>query len=81
MYYFHSAYVAKCYLNDPSERVRDLVCVPVPLFSSALCIPEVSSAIHRRYREASLTRKQSQDLATRFRQHVEGGTWTIVPVS
>lgn len=82
MYYFDSAYVAKCYLNDPdSERVRDLVRIPVPLYSSALCIPEVSSAIHRRYREAALTRKQSQDLATRFRQHVEGGTWTVVPVS
>jgi hypothetical protein len=43
MYYFDSAYVAKCYLNDPdSESVRDLVRVPVPLYSSALCVPEVT---------------------------------------
>jgi hypothetical protein len=36
MLYFDSAYVAKCYLNDPdSERVRDMVRNPVPLYSLA----------------------------------------------
>ena len=82
MYYFDSAYVAKCYLNDPdSERVRDLVRLPVPLYSSALCIPEVTCAIHRRYREKLLSRKQAQELAGRFRMHVQEGTWTLVPLS
>ncbi len=82
MYYLDSAYVAKCYLNDPdSERVRDLVRTPVPLFSSALCIPEVTCAIHRRYRERQLTRAQVRTLAAAFRSHVEMGTWTLVPVS
>jgi predicted nucleic acid-binding protein len=57
MYYFDSAYVAKCYLNDPdSDRVRGLVQSPVPLYSSALCIPEVSCTVHRRYRERVLAR-------------------------
>lgn len=82
MYYFDSAYVAKCYLNDPdSERVRDLVRTPAPLYSSALCIPEVTCAIHRRYRERQLTRKEMLDLTAAFRFHVERGTWTLVPVS
>jgi len=82
MYYFDSAYVAKCYLNDPdSELVRDMVRAPVPLYSSALCIPEVTAAIHRRYREGLLTRKQARDLAGHFRSHVEVGTWTLVPLS
>jgi uncharacterized protein len=82
MYYFDSAYVVKCYLNDPdSERVRDLVRDPVPLYSSALCIPEVTCAIHRRYREGQLTRKQLQQATTAFRSHVEQGTWTLVPLS
>jgi predicted nucleic acid-binding protein len=82
MYYFDSAYVAKCYLNDPdSELVRDLVRTPVPLYSSALCIPEVTAAIHRRYREKLLSRKQARELAASFRTHVEGGTWTLVPLS
>jgi predicted nucleic acid-binding protein len=80
--YFDSAYVAKCYLNDPdSERVRDLVRSPVPLFSSALCIPEVTCAMHRRYRERLLSRRQVQELSDRFRSDIEGGTWAIVPLS
>ena len=82
MYYFDSAYVAKCYLNDPdSEAVRDLVRTPVALYSSALCIAEVTSAIHRRYREKSLTRKHALEITRRFRSDVEGGTWTLVPLS
>jgi predicted nucleic acid-binding protein len=82
MLYFDSSYVVKCYLNDPdSERVRDLVRTPVPLYSSALCIPEVSCAIHRRYRERQLTRVQARTLLAAFRSHVELGTWTLVPLS
>jgi predicted nucleic acid-binding protein len=74
--------VAKCYLNDPdSEPVRDMVRTPVPLYSSALCIPEVTCAIHRRYRERQLTRKQARDLTAAFRSHVEAGTWTLIPLS
>jgi predicted nucleic acid-binding protein len=82
MYYFDSAYVAKCYLNDPdSERVRDLVRAPTPLYSSALCITEVTCAIHRRHRDGQMTRKQMLELTAVFRSHVERGTWTLVPVS
>ena len=82
MYYFDSAYVVKCYLNDAdSEAVRDLVRNPAPLYSSALCIPEVTCAIHRRYREGQLTRKQARDLMTAFRSHIELGTWTMIPLS
>jgi len=55
IYYFDSASVAKRYLNDPdSELVCDLVRTPFPLFLSALCIAEVTCAIHPRYRERSL---------------------------
>jgi predicted nucleic acid-binding protein len=82
MFYFDSAYVAKCYLNDPdAERVREMVRVPTPLYSSALCIAEVTCAIHRRYRENLLSQKQAEDLAARFREHVEQGVWTLIPVS
>ena len=82
MYYFDSAYVAKCYLNEPdADSVRNMVRLPIPLYSSALCVSEVTCAIHRRYREALLTKRQTQDLAARFREHVERGTWTLVPVS
>lgn len=82
MYYFDSAYVVKCYLNDPdSEAVRDLVRTPIALYSSALCIPEVTCAIHRRYRERQLTRKQLLEATSAFRSHIETGTWTLIPLS
>jgi len=82
VYYFDSAYVAKCYLNDPdSSRVRDLVQEPVALFSSSLCIAEVSSASHRRVREKALTRSQANELSKLFREHVEQGIWTLVPMT
>lgn len=82
MYYFDAAYVAKCYLNDPdSERVRNLVREPVVLVSSALSIAEVSCAIHRRMREKALTRKQGDELCKAFREHVEEGVWSLVPVT
>ena len=60
MYYFDSAYVAKCYLNEPdADSVRNMVRLPIPLYSSALCVSEVTCAIHRRYREALLTKSQT----------------------
>ena len=82
MYYFDSAYVAKCYLNDPdSERVRDLVREPVTLVSSSICIAEVSCAIHRRVREKALTQKQGQELCDLFRMHCEEHVWMLTPLS
>lgn len=82
MYYFDSAYVAKCYLNDPdSERVRALVREPVELVSSSICIAEVSCAIHRRIRQKALTRRQGQELCDLFRAHAKDGVWTLVPLS
>jgi predicted nucleic acid-binding protein len=82
MYYFDSAYVAKCYLNDPdSEQVRGMVREPVELVSSSICIAEVSCAIQRRIREGELTRRQGQELCGLFRSHVDEGVWTLVPLS
>jgi len=82
MYYFDSAYVAKCYLNEPdSEKIWNLVRTPVGLYSSALCIAEVTSAVQRRYQEKVLTRKQVQEITARFRSDIERGTWTLVPLS
>jgi predicted nucleic acid-binding protein len=81
VYFLDSAYVAKCYLNDPdSERVRDLVREPTPLYSSSISIAEVSCAIHRRVREA-LARRQGNALREMFRGHVEEGVWTLVPAT
>ena len=76
--YFDSAYVAKCYLTDPdSGAVRILVRDSEELWSCSLAIAEVSCAIHRRYREGLLTRKQASDLAASFRRHVDEGVWQL----
>jgi predicted nucleic acid-binding protein len=50
-------------------------------FIPRLYIPEVTCAIHRRYRERQLTRKQVLEATAAFRLHVEPGTWTTVPLS
>ncbi len=82
MYYFDSAYVVKCYLNEPdAERVRDLVRTPVPLYSSVLCISEVACAIHRHLREHRLSRRQAGEISARFGDQVHSGVWTLVPAS
>src|SRR5579872_5903548 len=82
MYYFDSAYVAKCYLNDPdSERVRKMVGDPVELVSSAICVAEVSYTIHRRVREKAITRRQGDELCDLFRDHVDKGIWSLIPLS
>lgn len=54
---------------------------PVELVSSAICIAEVSCAIHRRIREGELTHRQGQELCDIFRAHVDEGVWTLVPLS
>ncbi len=74
MDYVDSAQIVKCYLNDPTlAPYTTCPHTPVPLYSSALCIPEVTCAIHRRYREGTLTRKQAQAATAAFRSHVEMG--------
>jgi len=80
--YLDSSYVAKCYLNDADcEAVRALVRRETRLFSSYLCVGEVSFAFHRRYRERALTRRQMGELAGVFRSHVEAGFWNLIPLT
>ena len=80
--YFDSAYVAKCYLNDPDAyRVRSLVQQAEALISSALCIAEMACVFHRRVREGSLTSQQGSQLRGLFLEHVSTGVWTLVSVT
>lgn len=80
--YLDSAYVAKCYLNEPdSEGVRQLAQSAGSLFSSAWCIPEIACTLHRHVREKSLRRAQAESVWHLFRRHVSSGAWTLIPVS
>jgi uncharacterized protein len=80
--YFDSAYLAKCYLDDPeSNRVRELLKRFEKVRSSALCIAEVSCALHRSVREKRITRDESSQLRVTFLQDVSIGIVKMIPVN
>jgi len=82
MYYFDSAYVAKCYINEPdSEPLREMVRAPAPRYTSVISIAEVSCAFRRQVRQHSLSHLQVLQLASLFRTDVQDGVWTLVPAS
>jgi predicted nucleic acid-binding protein len=80
--YLDSAYVAKCYLNEPdAARVRALVAGEQGLTSSAWCRAELACIFLRHVRERALTQKQARELHALFLDDVRSGAWTLVPVS
>jgi predicted nucleic acid-binding protein len=80
--YFDSAYVAKCYLSEPdSYLVREFSRSCEGVTSSALCIAEVSCAVHRKIREESLSPANAMTLRRLFLDHVEASVWLLIPVS
>src|SRR2546430_1937606 len=80
--YLDTAYVAKCYLNEPdAAAVRALVAGKEGLTSSAWCRAELSCVFHRHVREGSLTRRQAGALHDLFLGDVSDGIWNLLPVS
>lgn len=80
--YCDSAYLAKCYLEDPdSLAVRELVWRADAVYSSALCIAEVSCALHRSVREKRVTRGEASHLRTTFFSDVAIGIVRMIPVT
>src|SRR5260370_30071668 len=80
--YFASADLAKCYLEDPeSKKVRELVRRVQQVYSSALCIAEVSCALHRSVRERTITRGEASHLRATFLLDVTNGTMKMIPVT
>jgi predicted nucleic acid-binding protein len=80
--YFDTAYIAKCYLNEPdSKPVRDLAFSLDGLYSSAWCIAELACVFQRHVREAHLTRAQANRLRDFFLEDVQDGVWSLLPIS
>ena len=80
--YFDTAYIAKCYLNDPdAPQVRRLLSKADAVYSSALCVAEMACAFHRRIRERSLSAQEGSQLRRLFLEHVSSGVWTLLPVT
>jgi predicted nucleic acid-binding protein len=80
--YFDSAYIVKCYVNEPdSTRVRALLHDSGGARSCSLARAEVAATFLRYLREGSLNRKQASALQADFVRDLGAGVWTMVAVS
>lgn len=80
--YLDTAYIAKCYINEPdAQAVRALAKGRTGLTSSAWCRAEFACVLHRHVREGNLSRAQVDSLHSLFLQHLAEGIWELIPVS
>jgi len=80
--YFDTAYVAKCYVNEPGAlEIRELARSSGGVASSALCIAEFSCTIHRKLREGTLSATTALTIRQDFLGDIAAETWLLVPVS
>lgn len=80
--YFDSAYIAKCYVNEPdSVRVRALLRTSGGAHSSSLARAEFAATVLRHLREGALSGKQAAVLQSDFVRDLAAGIWTMVPTS
>ena len=80
--YLDSAYIAKCYLEEPdARRVRTLVEHETELYSSTWSLVEMACIFHRNVREKRLRKEQVLLLQDRFRAHVNEGLWVLLPMT
>src|SRR5947207_481637 len=76
--YFDTAYVAKCYLNEPGgNQVRRLAASASGLYSSSWCVAEMACVIHRNFREGTLDAHEADAIRNRFRDDVRNGVWSL----
>ena len=80
--YFDSAYIAKCYLNEPdSTRVRRAARQAEGLYSSMFAVAEISCVLLRNLREGSLSTKQADLVRNLFLKDIQTSIWNLLPVS
>jgi predicted nucleic acid-binding protein len=80
--YFDTAYLAKCYWNEPDgRRVRELAQRADGLFSSAICIAEMACLAHRKVREGPVTEADAAIRRDLFLDDLSTGVITAVPVT
>jgi len=80
--YLDSAYVAKCYINEPDATlVRKWVQGESDCLTSALSLAELACLFQRHIREKGLSRSQALALRKAFLEDVEEGAWILLPIS
>lgn len=73
--------MVKCLVREADgAAVRALAREQSAIYTSAIAVAEVSSAIHRHLRERHLTQDQVAEILETFLQQVEDGTWNLLPV-
>jgi predicted nucleic acid-binding protein len=80
--YFDTAYLGKCYWNEPDGGlVRELASRADGLYSSAICIAEMACLAHRKVREGPITHADAVMRRDLFLEDVNNGVITAVPVT
>ena len=80
--YFDTAYLGKCYWNEPDGRlVRELARRAHGLYSSAICIAEMACLSHRKVREGPVTSADAVMRRDLFPDDLSSGVITAVPVT
>ena len=80
--YFDTAYLGKCYWNEPDGKlVRKLARRADGLYSSAISIAEMACLAHRKVREGPATPADALLRRDLFLEDVNSGAITAVPVT
>ena len=81
-HYFDTAYLAKCYLNEPdADAVRKVARSSQALYISAFSIAELACVFHRRLREGALREHAATKLRDAFLEDVLDEVWLLLPVT
>ena len=80
--YFDTAYLGKCYWNEPDGKlVRELARSADGLYSSAICIAEMACLAHRKVREGPITSHDATVRRNLFLDDVNSRVITALPVT
>ena len=80
--YFDTAYVGKCYLNEPdAAEIRKTAKSTGRLCTSAFTLAELACAFHRNLREGTLNATSLKTARDQFQDDIQNEIWTLIPVS
>ena len=82
MVYFDTAYIAKCYLNEPNAHfVRQFAYSAAGLASCEIARVEFYAVLQRQLREGNIDSQQAQSVLSDFVQDEKDGVWEWLPVT
>ena len=80
--YFDTAYIAKCYLNEPDgAAVRRMARRASGLYSSMLTIAELACVFQRQIREGTIEASLAAEWRAIFLDDVRNGVWNLLLLS